>query len=91
MCMRICIYIYKLIYLEKDEKENDEEEIKIIFKFRKNPYIANNALEKTLRLKHGVSIKSSHTRIQWKVHLPHSEHFISSIRLEIKCLLWQLL
>ena len=55
------------IYSEKEQQENDEETIKIIFNFAKNPYLSNDSLEKIIKTKDDVGIKSSHTPIQWKV------------------------
>ena len=51
----------------KEQHENDEETIKIIFNFAKNPYLSNDSLEKIIKTKDDVGIKSSHTPIQWKV------------------------
>jgi len=52
--------------VEKEQQENDEETIKIIFNFAKNPYLSNDSLEKIIKTKDDVGIKSSHTPIQWK-------------------------
>ena len=55
------------MYSEKEQHENDEETIKIIFNFAKNPYLSNDSLEKIIKTKDDVGIESSHTPIQWKV------------------------
>lgn len=52
--------------VEKEQHENDEETVKIIFNFSKNPYLSNDSLEKIIKTKDDVGIKSSHTSIQWK-------------------------
>ena len=60
---------YKLLNSEKEQQEKDEETIKIVFNFAKNPYLSNDSLEKIIKTKDDVGIKSSHTPIQWKVLL----------------------
>lgn len=62
---------------EKEQHENNEGTIKIIFNFAKNPYLSNISLEKTIKTKDDVAIKSSHTPIQWKVTLKKFPNFHS--------------